>query len=973
MKLVQTLCIIAVLILLFAGVLPAQEFTGNINGRISDASGALLPGVTVTLKSPAVQGARNAVTDETGNYRFILLPPGTYSVTYELPGFKTLVREGVIVQVGVTTTLNINLEVATVAETVTVSGQSPVVDVQNAGLGVNFNQNMLREIPNARDIWVVLSQTPGVIVTRSDVGGSTMGTQATYRSFGMQGQNWVNLDGIVTTEGTAAAGFYMDYGAFQEIQVSAAANAAEVPISGAFINTVVRTGGNNLRGEVYYDFEDKKFQGDNVTQALRDRGVTQGDQFTRYHDFNANAGGPIIRDKFWWFFSYRDQFSGLKTELKQNDGTPGAIFTTRLNNETLKMNYQLNPNNSLIFTGQAGRKFQPLRGGQGKDAQFFNVDSTGTQLSWSWAYKFQWTTVLSSRATMDVSANTFGYHFPLLSHVSQTPERDTGNNLVRGGYSGTNTGNTTTIPNRQQRRRWHFNGNLSYFLGEHNLKAGYGYIYEDQRYTNKSVAASPGALEGIVLYRINGTPDRFQIQNTPFKNQDALNQNFFFIQDKWQVTKRLTLNLGLRFDRFADFSPAQGNPGTGPWSSIFYPETGKIEYPKRSFPVFNNFVPRVAFNYDVFGNTKTSLRASYGRYSENPSVTLSSFANPNANTNVLTRRYRWDGRPASQITPDFVATLTPIETLGQALAVAVDPNLKNAYTDEYTVGISHELMRDFGINANFVRKFWKDPFERYNRAQPPSGFAPVAALDFGPDGVRGTPDDSPFTIFERLVPATQDLILQTFKGAGANFTTFEINATKRMTNHWQMLTGFDWTKRNLTPILRESNDPNILLYSRGTTTAPANQFGGSHASNWTYKLNGSYEFPYQIFLHGTFGIGKGEPYGRTQNFGTAQLVGRTTALAQGTVSGVYVEPEGAYYYPTGKLTNIRIEKRFQITEHQTISALFDLFNAFNANTITGVNTTTGTVNVDGQTVPQFGRVTQIVNPRIFRLGVRYLF
>ena len=175
------------------------------------------------------------------------------------------------------------------------------------------------------------------------------------------------------------------------------------------------------------------------------------------------------------------------------------------------------------------------------------------------------------------------------------------------------------------------------------------------------------------------------------------------------------------------------------------------------------------------------------------------------------------------------------------------------------------------------------------------------------------------------------------------------------------------------PILRESNDPNIPLYSRAPTTAPANQFGGSHTSNWTYKLNGSYEFPYQILLHGTFTIGKGEPYGRTQNFGTAQLVGRTTALAQGTVSGVYVEPEGAYYHPTGKLTNIRIEKRFQITEHQTISALFDLFNAFNANTITGVNTTTGTVNVDGQTVPQFGRVTQIVNPRIFRLGVRYLF
>src|SRR6059036_301487 len=254
MKMIQGLCIIAALMLFFGGVSPAQEFSGKTNGRISDPSGAVLPGVTVTLKSPAIQGARNVLTDETGNYRFILLPPGTFSVTYELPGFKTLIREGVIVQVGVTTTVNVSLEVSAVAETITVAGESPVVDVQNASLGVNFNQSMLRDIPNARDIWVILSQTPGVIVTRSDVGGSTMGTQATYRSFGMQGQNWVNLDGIVTTEGTAAAGFYMDYGAFQEVQISPAANAAEVPISGAFINTVVKTGGNDLRGEVYFDW-----------------------------------------------------------------------------------------------------------------------------------------------------------------------------------------------------------------------------------------------------------------------------------------------------------------------------------------------------------------------------------------------------------------------------------------------------------------------------------------------------------------------------------------------------------------------------------------------------------------------------------------------------------------------------------------------------------------------------------------------
>lgn len=962
MSIVRRLSLLFVVALLLVPVGLAQEFTGNLNGRINDASGAVLPGVSVTLKSPAIQGSRNVLTDETGNYRFILLPPGTYSVTYEIPGFKTLVREGLIVEVGKTTTLNVNLEVASVAETVTVTGESPVVDVQNATVGVNFNQSLLRDLPNARDIWVVLGSTPGIQTTRFDVGGSSMGTQTGYRSFGFSNQNWVNLDGIVTTEGTSGAGFYMDYGAFQEIQISAAANSAEVPVAGAFINTVVKTGSNNLKGEVYFDWEDKSFQGTNVTESLKDRGIGKGDQFTRYNDFNAQVGGPLKKDKLWWFFSLRDQFSGLKTELQQNDGSPGGEFTTRLQNQTLKMNYQINANNSFIFTGQGGRKFQPFRGGQGSSASFFNVNSTGSQNSWSWVHKYQWTSVLNSRATLDVSANNFGYHFPIAARVQETAVRDVGTNTVRGGYSGTGTGNTTSTPFRQQRRRWHVNSNLTYFVGEHSLKAGYGYIYEDIRYTAKSVPGSPGALDGIVLYLNNGISDRFQVQNTPYKYRDALNQHFIFVQDKWNLAKRLTLNLGLRYDRYADYSPAQSNPGTGPWSP-------RIDYPRRDMPVFNNVVPRLALNYDIFGNTKTSLKLSWGRYSENIGHNLASLANPNST--LITRRYRWDGRPASQITPAYVATLTPVETIGQATALAIDPSLKNAHTDEYTAGLSHELFTDLGVHFNFVRKFWKDPFERLNRAQPLSGWAPVQAVDLGPDGVRGTADDKPFTIFERLVPANVDNILTTFKGVGANFSTFEFNLTKRMSRNWQVLTGFDWTKRNLTHVLRESNNPNNLLYSAAFTGD--NSFSGHHTTNWTYKLSGTYQLPYGVALHGIYNAQKGEAYGRRQNFTGAQLVGRTANLAQGT-QAAFVEPEGSYFYPTAHLTNFRAEKNFKLTEDQNISALFDLFNIFNANTVTGVDTLTGTTrDRNGNTVPRFGRVTQILNPRIFRLGVRYTF
>src|SRR5215510_3276771 len=201
-------------VLILSMPLMAQTTTGAVNGRVTDTSDAVIPGVSVTLTSPAIQGARTAVTDEAGSYRFILLPPGTYTVKYELPGFKTVVRDGIIVQGSRTVTLPIQLAVSTVAETITVTGESPVVDVQNATVGVAFNSALLRDLPNARDVWAVLGQTPGVVITSNyDVGGSSAGTQKNYRGYGVSGQQWITVDGVSTTEGSGTgAGMYYDYG-----------------------------------------------------------------------------------------------------------------------------------------------------------------------------------------------------------------------------------------------------------------------------------------------------------------------------------------------------------------------------------------------------------------------------------------------------------------------------------------------------------------------------------------------------------------------------------------------------------------------------------------------------------------------------------------------------------------------------------------------------------------------------------------
>ena len=229
----RMVCTALILASLLTGAAFAQQTTGTINGRVSDESGALIPGVEVALTSPAVQGEKTTLTDEAGNYRFLLLPPGVYTVTYQLAGFQKLIREGIIVQVDRTTTLNVAIGVATRAETVTVTGESPVVDVQNVNVSSAFNQTLLESLPTARDLWAVLRETPGLQMTGFDVGGSSMGTQTGYRTYGRTGQNWTTLDGVATTEGTATTGVYYDYGSFSEISVSSAGNSAEVAVPGS--------------------------------------------------------------------------------------------------------------------------------------------------------------------------------------------------------------------------------------------------------------------------------------------------------------------------------------------------------------------------------------------------------------------------------------------------------------------------------------------------------------------------------------------------------------------------------------------------------------------------------------------------------------------------------------------------------------------------------------------------------------------
>ena len=448
-------------------VASAQEFTGNIYGRIVDPTSALLPGVSITVEGAAIQGQRTVVSEANGSYRILYLPPGEYRVTYQKARFKTIVYEAAKVEVGKTTTMNVTMQIAETGVTVVVTGTSPLVDVRNATVGTNFGDAMLRDIPNQRDLMALLAQTPGITLPRVDVGGNTAGTQSAYRAYGLFGQSITTVDGVNITDGSNAIGAYIDYGAMAEAKIAAAGNSAEVPVAGAAVTTVIKSGSNTHHGEFYTDF--KPAGGKDYTGA---------EKFLRYLDINGQLGGPLVKDRFWYFTSFRGQqtasITGMYNMPAAQGGTPGQLFTTATTDYTLKLNYQLSRRSTLAVMTQFGRKHQPFRFGSGPGAVLYLVESTARQNSWSEIGKVDYTRAINNRATLDTSINVYGTRFPLAARTDKTPVIDDVTYARSGAFD---------TPSLSQDRRWHYNTNLNLYAGTHDMKIGYMYQRYAPRYT----------------------------------------------------------------------------------------------------------------------------------------------------------------------------------------------------------------------------------------------------------------------------------------------------------------------------------------------------------------------------------------------------------------------------------------------------------------------------------------------------------
>ncbi|MFN8062919.1 MAG: TonB-dependent receptor [Vicinamibacterales bacterium] len=928
--------------------------TGSINGKVSDATGGVLPGVTVTVASVNMQGTRSDVTDAGGDYRFPAVPPGDYKITYELPGFQTIVRDGVRVGLGFTATVNVELKVASLEETVTVSGESPVVDVSSTTSSTAFGEQKLSVLPNARDFWTVLAAAPAVVVTRIDVGGSAAGTQTGYAAYDTkQDQHRPMVEGIVNTEGTNGSGFYYDYGSIDEVAIETKGHTAEMPWPGVWSNFVTKSGGNTYHGKLYADTQPKGLQQRNIDNSLtalcpggRCGNLQPSDlnRLNHYHDLNGDIGGYAKKDKLWWYFSARDQ--DVKVLLPN---FPVKPFETSLRNLTGKGTFALSQNNKITGFAQGGRKVQPNRLDTfvvgATAARHSSEDSTWRQQYWGHTYKAGWESVLNNKTFFEVRGGQFKYTWPNFRY-SEAPEyADIGNNLVSGG----NRDGWFNIPSRNQ-----VAGSLTYFKegwgGDHNFKVGGEWFRETFTYLRGE--GVNGVVPNDIIHVLNnGAAAQVYLFQTPSKSENGLLTNGFYVQDTWKATDKLTLNLGLRFDRYTAFLPEQVGPPQGkfqPNAQTTFAEIGNLK-------TFNQSVPRLGLVYDLTGKGKTVLKANYAQYYWNPGTALAE--NVNDNNLDWYRQYAWTDRNGDLLYQAGEEGVV-IASRGGAASSVLDANLKNTRTDEISAWVEHELIPGFAVQGGYVYRKIDNFKVLVNANRPLSAYnVPTTILDPGPDGRIGTTDDGPgipgFNLSAAALAAPVKNIYTNLPGSG-EYHTLEVSANKRQTGKWSLGGAFSvrWNYdqetvyfgQNLRLVLTPST-PNDLINTDG---------GRYDFKMYTFKINGSYELPFGIRTTPALRFQSGQPYGRTFQAGAANGINYGSQR-------ILAEPIGTRKQDNIAVLDIRTEKLFRLKGGRLLSGFFDIYNLANSNAVQNLNWGSGSA---------FQVPITIIGPTIMRFGVK---
>ncbi len=930
------------LILFFAAsaMLPAQTTTGSISGSVRDATGQVLPGVSITLEGQALISSQVTTSNETGGYRFPAIPPGSYIVRFELQGFGALNREGVIVNAGRNTAIDVTLELAGVAETVTVTGESPMVDTKSTVIGASFDEETLNAVPSARDVWSLLEhQAPGVTTNRLDVGGSETGLQAIYSARGtawMQNSYYLNGVNVTCPAALGASGYYYDYDSFEEVQVEVGSHPASVNAPGVYMNMMTKAGGNQFRGGGSFFYQNKDTQWDNVDAELIAGGVNPetGGGFDFLSDVNAQIGGPIARDRSNFYFSWRDErvhrFVAGFPEVESTD-----MWQFLVKNQT-----QIASNHRVGVEWHHMSYYKPNRGA----AATREPEATWIEDDTFDIIQAEWTATLSENALLDTRFSHLKVFFPTYQQPDARPQStlDNGTGIWSNAYN---------LDVERDRRRYTFKSDLSYYLsewagGSHDWKFGFEWNHSPVENINTTI-------DDLELRKINGVADQVYLRNTTTITKENVNQLGLFVDDVWSIGTRATLKLGLRMDSYEGYLPAQASPG-GLWvSEAAFPE-------RRDIVSFTSFAPRVGFVLGLEENGSSVLKTSWGRYYHQFTTGWPGFANQNGN---LFDSYEWRDPNGDGLFQD--GEQGRLLSRGIAANNEVNPDMKHPYTDEFTIGVEKELAAGLSVSGTFSYRKGNRLHDSLDIGIPFSVYTTASATDPGPDGVIGSGDDGgQITVFaqdpttlgnnqRQLTNAEVTLPTgETIKNE-TDYKGFELALQKRLSDSWSAM--FSYTYNDANAIVGASGQESNT--NSGIWETPNGLINTSGKPFWDrtnqLKLLGSYYAPYGIRISAVFRYQTGQPVARTF------LVG---GLPQGTFT-VIAEPVGTRRLPNVATGDITIGKSFNPGFGMlTVDGSF--FNIANANTVTGINTSSGS---------SYGNVTNFLSPRIFRFGLRYQF
>lgn len=906
--------------------------TGAIIGTVSDNTKAVMPGVTVTVAGPAMMGSRSVVTGPEGGYRIPALNPGVYTVVFELEGFATVTRQGIQVTLGFTATINAEMSPAGLAENVTVTGGSPVVDVASTKIATNFGAENLSNLSGTRDYASITAQVPGVAMTRPSVGSAGAITFQRSTRYGVSGQDRGEVEGIVTTE--AAAGGqeigYSDSDSFEEMALNVIGNTAAMSQPGTLTVVIAKSGGNTYRGRLYADYQSAAMEATNIDDRQKALGVAGTvavktediNRVQEFRDFSTDLGGFVIKDRLWWYGAFRRQ------QLEQGSPTLlDALQRLSLNVYTAKVTSNLTPNNKLTWYYSLGIKRQ--NPSIINSTTFATLDALQTQRWPNGPWKVEYDGILGHSAVFEIRGGNFfekGYYD---GQGAKTRYQDSGANRVFG------TANTQ----RLDHERPQVNGSITYsktgWAGTHDFKFGGEVMHE----TDSGWTESYG---NQLLILNNSIPSQVRIYLPTVKDRSAETELAFggYAQDTWKVNSRVTFNLGVRVDQYRSFVPASVGP------------TGQ-QFDRIDAPIWTNAGPRVGVVYALTDDGKTLVKGNYGRYWDYPFKSISSVIDPNPDQS--SSLYTWT--PANPVYVDGFPVFDPSQ-IGRLVSVtgarpdgkpatSVDPNLKNTYQHQATAYVEREVAPNFGVRTGFVWNGRRQGRATFNLNQPFEAFTvPITVSDPGRDGVAGTADDGgsfqAFNLDPGYLSLTPDQSLRNLSDVwNSNYYTWEVTANKRQSGRWSVLASFSetWSRQGSSALT-----PNALI----------NTIDGKDVFNsWTAKVSGTLDVRGGIRFSPMLRTQQGAPFARTFQ----------ARLNYNSAVAFNAEPVGAERLPNITILDLRTAKILR-KNRRSLGLFFDIYNILNTNADQLLTTTSGSA---------FLRPTAITSPRIARVGVKFDF